>query len=277
MLSGSINRRAVCCAALAAPTAFLSAHVHAGFDDPFADTVVDYQPGIGATPGFLNPLTALGSPERFTGEGSFPSAVTPFNSPFGTDEIVSIGEGGLLILAFDTPVTDDPANPFGIDLLVFGNAFFFDADFPNGVAGGLASEGGLIEVSADGIIWFPINNVQADGLYPTLGYLDLDSPFTDIPGDVPSDFTLPVDPSFDPTGLAFADIVAGYNGSGGGAGVDISGTDLDAISFVRISNPVGSGFTPEIDAISDVSPIPAPAGVALALGAGAVAARRRRR
>ena len=92
------------------------------------------------------------SPERFTGEGVFPQVVSVFNGPWGTDEIVSIGAGGQLVLKFNTPVTDDPNNSYGIDLLVFGNAIFIDENWPNGECGSppsLLGEGGLIEVSAD--------------------------------------------------------------------------------------------------------------------------------
>lgn len=230
--------------------------------------VVSYVPGLNPTPGYSNPQTALGSPERFTGEGVFPGAVTPFNSAFGADELVSIGEGGELVLKFGQAVTDNPLNPFGMDLLIFGNAFYFDLSFPAGVAGPLASEGGMVSVSADGVSWFDVPNVQADGRYPTLGYLDLASAYEPLPGLVPSDFTRPVDPSFDPSGKTFEEIVSGYAGSGGGAGVDIASVGLSEIWFVRISNPMGSGVTPEIDAVSIVA-VPSP-GVAVAMVVGLV-------
>lgn len=244
--------------------------------DPFASQVVSYTQGTGAAAGYTNPLTALGSPERYTGEGVFPSAVTPFNSAFGTDEIVSIGAGGQLTLAFSQPVTNDPNNPFGIDLLIFGNAYFVDQSYPNGVAGPVTAEGGVVSVSADGTNWFEVTGVQADGAFPTLGYADLTDPYATMPGLVPTDFTRPVDPAFDPSGLSFGQIVAGYSGSGGGAGIDIGALGLSEISFVRIFNPLGSGVTPEIDAIADVSAVPAPS-VLLALSCSLVCASRRRR
>ena len=121
-------------------------------DDPFADSVVVYDQGIGATLGYTTPETTLGAPERFTGERFLPGAVTPFFPAFMTNEIVSIGAGGSLVLKFDTPVTDDPNNPYGIDLLVFGNSGFVDSSTAEGtVTGMIGPEGGLIEVSADGL------------------------------------------------------------------------------------------------------------------------------
>lgn len=42
----------------------------------------------------------------------------------GTDKLVSLGAfGGSIVLGFEKPVVNDPANPFGIDFTIFGNAF----------------------------------------------------------------------------------------------------------------------------------------------------------
>jgi len=125
--------------------------------DPWADGVVNYTPGTGIANDFAtgNPFsdssTALGEPTRFTSDSAnFGGPVQPFNSPFRANEVVSIGEGGSLTVSFDEPVTDDPLNPFGIDLLVFGNSFYFLTPFASdGVAGSPSTEGGRIEVSAD--------------------------------------------------------------------------------------------------------------------------------
>ena len=239
----------------------------------WADRLVEYVEGAGVPPGYNNPLVALGEPTRFTGEGMFPSVVSPFSAPWLTDEVVTVGEGGRLVVAFDQPVRNNPLNPFGVDLLVFGNAFYLLE--AGGVAGPAVTEGGLIEVSPDGMAWTLIDGVEADGIFPSLGYLDITDPFQGEPGSVLSDFTRPVDPSFDATGLTLSEIIAGYDGSGGGVGVDIGAFGLEEVSFVRITNPLGSGLLPEIDGFARVTPVPAPATVAL-LGAGAFLARRRR-
>lgn len=241
--------------------------------DPYADSVVDFDLGTGGSSGFTDPTAVLGEPTRFTAPTSpFGGAVTPFNPPFGADEILSLGEGGFITVAFDDPINDDAANPFGIDLLVFGNALFTLQS--GGVAGVVANEGGIIEVSANGTEFFTINGVDADGLFPTNGYNDSTEAFPSEAGDEPSDFTKPVDPSFNASGKTLAEILAGYDGSGGGAGVDISSTGLSSISYVRISNPVGAGVNPEIDAFADVVPEPTTL-VLLTAGFVAVTARRR--
>ncbi len=244
--------------AVGAITALFIARPLTAGDDPFADESISYDQGANPAGGYTDPTTSLGSPERFTGEGIFPGVVSVFSPAWGLDELVSIGAGGHLEVRFDTPVTDDPANPFGIDLLIFGNAGFIDA---GGVAGAglFGADGGLIEVSADGAQWFAIAGVQADGLFPTVGYLDAGQYDTE-PGTVPSDFTLPVDPTLttaDFAGLDNAAILNLYAGSGGGAGVDIGSVGLSAVSYVRITNPGNPAETPgcEIDAFVDVAPV----------------------
>ena len=248
--------------------------------DPWADSIVNYTPGANANPSFTDDSTALGEPTRFTSPSSpFGGPTTPFQSAFGSDEVVTIGEGGSLTVRFDEPVTNDASNPFGIDLLIFGNSSYIDTDFPNGVAStpaALFSEGGTVEVSTDGVTFFLIAGAEADGAFPTLGYKDTTEAFPSTAGTRPTDFTRPVNPNFDASGLNVSQIVDAYNGSGGGLGIDIGSVGLSSISYVRIANPVGSGMTPEIDAFADVS-VPAPAGAGtLTLGMLALASRRRR-
>jgi len=245
--------------------------------DPFADRVVEYVPGAGANPIYQTPTVALGSPERITGETfNFPSLVTPFNPAFGNDEIVDVAPGGFLTVAFDEPVEDDAANPFGLDLLIFGNSFFVDASYPDGRAIGIFSAASdvRVQVSQDGQLWFTVLGAQADNLFPTLGYSNITNPYAETvdASAVASDFTKPVDPNFNPYGLTYAQLLAGYAGSGGGAGVDISSTGLAWISYVRIS--AGTDAL-QIDALSDVSPIPSPAGLTI-LALPLLAVRRRR-
>ena len=116
--------------------------------DPWADHVVSYVQGTGVGNDFVtgnpvnNPLTALGEPTRFTSDpANFGGPTTPFSSAYRDDEIVSIGAGGSLTLQFDEPVVDHPLNPFGFDLLVFGNAFY-SLDFGTFLATGAVDDDG---------------------------------------------------------------------------------------------------------------------------------------
>jgi hypothetical protein len=151
-------------------------------------------------------------------------------------------------------VVDDPRNPFGIDLLVFGNAFCTDPSYPAGVCGAFLAEGGRIDVSPDGRTWITVPDVGADTAFPTMGYVD-SPPYAATPGVEPTDFTRPVDPTFAEAlaGMAHEEILAVYDGSGGGVGIDLATVGLSTIRYVRIVNDTG-GTTPEIDAIADVTP-----------------------
>jgi hypothetical protein len=245
--------------------------------NPWASAVVSYSPGAGVDPAYANPQAAIGEPTRFTGVGVFPGAVTPFNPPWMAGEIVSLGPGGSLTVEFARQVQNDPLNPFGIDFIIFGNAGYIDTGFPAGIAGGMFGAGrGTVEVSQNGSTWHMVQGALADAAFPTLGYLDLSNPYATVPGTILSDFTRPVDPAFSAMGLNFTQIVAGYNGSGGGTGVDIGSTGLNWIQYVRITNPSAAAVNVDIDAFSIVTPVPAPGALAVLMIGGILSARRRR-
>jgi hypothetical protein len=273
-------RTSVCAVCLAAASSLGA--------NPWADQVISYNQGTGASADYLNSLTVLGSPERMTGEntpfGPFVGAVTPFNPVFGVDELVSIGSGGSITVRFDEPIFDDAANPFGADFLIFGNSGFIDDSFNDFslALGTTTAEGSmfgrgansLVEVSADGLSWFGVGG-GVDRLFPTLGYLDITNPYELSPGATEADFTKPVNPATLTGGMSFGALVTAYDGSGGGASFDISSTGLISISYIRVSNLSTNGATLEIDAFSDVSAVPAPG--FLSIGALALVANRRRR
>lgn len=221
----------------------------------YAVEVVEYVPGNAGAP-FIDPTTALGAPTRMSGiPDVLPSTVTPFQPAFGAGEIVTIGRGGRLTVAFDQPVLDDPANPFGIDLLIFGNAFFTGSSSTAPCATGLYEEAAMIEVSADGIDFVEIPNLIADGAFPTSGYQDAEAYATE-PGQLETDFLRPVDPGFleFASELCWEEMRLAYDGSGGGVPIDLSSTGLAEIRFVRISTALEAPSLPEIDAFADVRP-----------------------
>jgi hypothetical protein len=232
--------------------------------NPWADAVVSFDTGLGASPGYDTPAVVLGPPERFTGEGtSTPSVVSPFSPAWMPNEVVSIGLGGWLVVSFDQPVTDDPGNVWGIDLIVLGNAGFTDVGYPEGICGGLfGGDGGIVLLSEDGQTWTAVPGLDADGAWPTIGWLDA-GPYDGQPGTVGMDPTLPVDPALDVAsvaGLSYESLRERYAGSAGGAGIDIGALGLASIRFVRIEVPADAFLAVEIDAIVDAGPNPDPSG-----------------
>ena len=233
----------------------LSIIVFSLFTNPWADGVLQFNEGVGGSPGYNISESALGEPSRFTGEGIWPGVVSPFNAPWLADEIVSIGMGGSIVLTFDEPIENHPNNPWSVDFIVFGNTGLIDNAYPTGVVGGMFSDdGGMIEVSTDGKEWVEITTTLADGLWPTRGFMD-SQPYDAVEGTQPTDFSMPVDPRLtleDVMGLNHDELIALYRNSGGGTPIDLSETGLDEISYVRISVSSDSKLSVELDGIVDV-------------------------
>ena len=219
---------------------------------PYATEVVSYAAGTNATSGYTEPSAALDAPRRRM-PGDWGGDLTPFNAEWYTGQIVSIGIGGSLVVGFDHQVLDNPAGvQYGIDFLVFGNAFYTDTG--GGVAGGILAEPVDIAVSQDGIVWYDIANVTADDEFPTMGYTNTSGPYS-ADGTIETDYTQAVDSAFLASGKNLAQLQVGYDGAGGGTGVDISGTGLPWIQYVKVYQD--SGNAGEIDAFADVVPEPA--------------------
>src|SRR5690242_18381656 len=101
---------------LALAGCFLSSSTQA----QYADAVVSYSVGAGVAAGYTDATRALGAPSTFIGYQN----ADPFNPPFRTNELVSVGAGGSLTLHFSQPILNDPSHPFGLDFLIFGNSGF---------------------------------------------------------------------------------------------------------------------------------------------------------
>lgn len=238
---------------------------------PYATGWSSYNPGSNPNATYSDPNAALGSPTRFTGvQFNYEGAVNPFFAPFDPQDMVAISPGGSLTLSFDHKVYNRTENPFGIDFNVFGNWFYQEV---GGVAvSKYGAIGGKIDVSRDGSDWRAVQVQFTDG-FATLGYVDTFIADQAPAGNIPTDFTKAVDPSFNPMGKTLAQIIAGYNGSGGGTGVDIASTGLDFIRFVRLSNPETNTGNLYLDGIAA---IPTPVTASLFVIASIIAPRRRR-
>ena len=94
--------------------------IRAKAETPFASSVVDFSPAPGEfvnDPNFNDPPRALGPP---SGAGT--------SAPNNMSVVSLGGFGGYIVLGFDHTVVDDPLNPYGMDAIVFGNAFWIGGD-----------------------------------------------------------------------------------------------------------------------------------------------------
>lgn len=224
--------------------------LEATFHIPWAAEVVSYQLGTNAAAAHRDPNTALGEPSR---ETEFDlHDVTMFQPPWMTDQIVSIGSQGALVIAFDHAIRNDRHNPYGLDLLVFGNAMFQRTN--DDTASGIHEEPGIISVSQDGTNWFDASDAVADSTFPTLGFTDTSEPIEAHDGSIVTRFVTPVNPAVTWINKTYAQLVADYDGSGGGAGVDIGLLGLDWIRYVKVWQPSNQNWSAEIDAFADVAP-----------------------
>jgi hypothetical protein len=97
------------------------------------DKAVEYKPATGqfVAPGAFDHVVFASQ--------SMASARTSYG------KYVTLGEhGGYLTVYYEMPITDDPYSPYGIDFIIYGNAF----------EGGAASEPASVQVSYDGETWY---------------------------------------------------------------------------------------------------------------------------
>jgi hypothetical protein len=233
---------------------------HLCASDPYADQVTSYTPGTGINTSYENTNAALGAPL---------STATITAPPFGTSDIVGVGNGGQLTLGFNTPILNNPTgHAGGLDFTIFGNEFF---TLSGSAIGGVFNHAGLtVWVSQDNITYYQLAvPYGADDYYPTQGS---------------GDPSLPVNPSFTLStfiGQTTNQALSLYNGSAGGASYSISWAEdagghsvsIPSISYVQIQGTSGFGY---VDSVSRVQDIPEPASAWLAsTGVGLLAFRRR--
>ena len=163
----------------------------ASAQDPFVDAVVSFTPGTHAGFGADQlPAIVLGPP-RGAGlvEGSF--------------DVVSLGNGGVIVVRFDPPVICDGAGP---DFTVFENAFHSGSP-----SGPIFTDYGIVAVSQDGehfvdLPYDPVTHAGLAGQTPVLS--------------TPDNGIDPLDPSVS-----------------GGDTFDLASVGLAWAAYVRITDP----------------------------------------
>ncbi len=224
-----------------------------------AASILHYEPGtgyaveFGSGIGYTNTAALLGFPATHTVEIEYGSEITPFAPPYEKEQLLSLGTNGTVTVKLDSPIFNDPANPFGLDFSIFGNTGFLITNgnySGGGITGGFIFGGNSgttrVSVSADGTTFYPLD----PNLAPTA-----DAP---LPSDAAGDPLQPVNPTLDGAdfaGLGLPDIRRLYGGSGGGTGFDLAWARdaqgqpvaLSRAEYVRIDVLTGKS---EIDAIT---------------------------
>lgn len=194
--------------------------------------------------------------------------------------LLTLAEGAVVVVRFEAPLRDDPAHPYGVDLLVFGNAFFsagmvndqtdmntrllrgggFFEPLQVSVSPGYTGAPGQDPADWETWDWYRYENgPYADTAFPTQAYRWDRARATWT--DTLMDFTKPVNPAladlFKPgatPALTVADAIELYDGAGGGTGFDLRESGFDTIRYVKVEGRPGfSGG--EIDAFAAVRPM----------------------
>lgn len=222
---------------------------------------------IDPTSPYNNPLAVLGRPTlNFfdPNDGAVTDRVSiiddPFNvTPGGSEVITEISNGGQITVKLGRKVYDDPNNPYGIDLIVYGNSFFsapgdvsdltdLDASTLSGPPNGHAA---VVSVSQDGTNWY--DYVATPILFPDNAYRWDDT--NDSWTDEQMNPTKPLNPYISTnnfTGQTVASALDQFFGAAGGTGYALKASGFPWIQYVRVT-PVTGTYT-VIDAIAAVNP-----------------------
>jgi hypothetical protein len=180
-------------------------------------------------------------------------------TPDGSNVITEISSGGQVTVKLGRKVYDDANNPYGIDLIIFGNSFCIghstigdgtdlDSDI---LTGGLYGHPTTVSVSQDGTNWFAFGNVAT--LFPDNAYRwdETNHSWTDEQLNP----TKPLNPSvyaMNFSGQATANALDQFIGSAGGTGYDLKASGFPWIQYVRVEPQAGTYTV--IDAIAAVNP-----------------------
>jgi hypothetical protein len=210
---------------------------------PYASSVISFNQGVGADIGYDNAEVVLGVPPVVD---SYVWPVSTTAAPWEATEVLSLGNGGSITIAFDHQVVNNSEDvEYGTDFLIFGNAFFATDWEGDGSIVYAYFEPAKIEVSQDGITFYEIANTYADALYP----------YTAAAGD----FVHATPAGISYMGRMPNDVEADYAGGCGGTQVDISdaiGISLDWIMYVRVTDIKGDSELADVVGFADVIPEP---------------------
>jgi hypothetical protein len=213
-----------------------------------------------------NDITAVLGPPTLTfvdpSEGDATNRVSivddPFNiAPNGSNVIAKIDNNGSATFLMGRKVYHNPANPYGIDLIVYGNSFYqasgFIDDDTDLDSTALKAAGGhptIVSVSQDGASWYTFATTSV--LFPDDAYR-WDDDNHSWTGELMNP-NKPLDPAISEASLVGGTAAAALDkfvGASGGTGYSLQASGLPWIQYVRIQP--GSNTYTVIDAIAAVN------------------------
>jgi hypothetical protein len=232
--------------------------------------------GMDPRPQYNQPYAVLGRPTlRFydaLGEENVHRVkiVEPpyWTDPNGSNVIFVIPSGGQVTVDMGRKIYDDPNNPYGVDLIVFGNSFFIGTGYVDDnsdlwnydLSSGVYGHPTIVSVSPDGTNWYAYDTVTT--LFPQNAYRWDGTNHSWADDELNP--TRPLNPAvygmvfnWQPTALELQPFI----NSVGGTGYDLSESGFPWIQYVRIQP--GAGTYTVIDSIAAVNP--AAVGDALAI------------
>jgi hypothetical protein len=248
----------------------------------FAVNVISYSGNLG-TPPYNVPNSVLGKPTTWikasAAETFACSLVYPAwnKAPDDSKLILTLLNDANIVVGFDHNVGDDPANPYGIDFIVFGNCAFqtsgyvypnTDMDTYRLLSSAIVNyEPMIVSVAQEpNGPWYSFEDgPYADDSFPANAFA-WDSRTKSWADE--QDWLRPVDPNLsvsDFSGLTVADAIELYDGSAGGTGFDIAKLSAEDYAALEIDPQTGRkwiryirvqailGFEGEIDAFADVA------------------------
>ena len=219
-----------------------------------ADQVINYAPGDARTD-YQKPASALGSLNGDTTAGG----LNPFNPPFTSDQIVIVGAGGQLTLHLSGEV---PTN--GRNLGVFTNNGIIDVSPDgSGLAGNPAATfspfpQATVSVSRDGTNFILLNGGNPVTFTNPTNYWT-DQPIMNYSQPLGTQHASQSKPflgdlsSFN--GQIYDQIKTTLNNSAGGTWLDLRGTNLPAIDYVRFTVPSGRMVVDALGGLGAAAPV----------------------
>jgi hypothetical protein len=188
----------------------------------------------------------------------------PYNlTPAGSKVITEIKSGGQITVEMGRKIYDDPNNPYGTDLIVYGNSFFSafgtsgtvsdETDLNTAtLSSGIYGHATIVSVSQDGINWYTYGTTSV--LFPDNAFR-WDDPNASWTYEQMNP-TKPLNPFIYTNNFAGQTVASGLDqfiGAAGGTGYDLKASGFPWIQYVRVQP--GPGTYTVIDAIAAVDPV----------------------